>query len=77
MHELGIAQIVLPGGGVDPNDPEPSKLPFALAAITIGVTPGPDNGILGRPEIAGPGAIVTLGLFHQAAVTAVFGNTTI
>src|SRR5262249_45663925 len=47
--ELAVAQVVLPGRGVDPDDPEPAEVALLAAAADVGEVAGPLDRLLGRP----------------------------
>ncbi len=51
MHELRVTHAMLPGRGIDPDDPETTELALALASVTIRIPQGLKDGILGGSEI--------------------------
>src|SRR5262249_455099 len=61
VHQLVVRQPRLPGGGVDPGDPEPAHLALAAPSIAECVSErvqhrlvgGPEEQLLGKPEALG------------------------
>ena len=47
---------------IDADNPQRAKFALFLAAVTIGVLTGLDDGLFGNPEYFTPSAVVTLGL---------------
>src|SRR5207245_8160674 len=65
VHEATVGQLVQPGGGVDPNDPEPAEIALLATAVAVGVLLGPLHRLLGGlPQLRAP-AKVPLGELHD------------
>src|SRR5512146_2984244 len=49
-HELAVGEPVLPGGGVDPHDPEGADLPLLVPPVAVGVLERARDRFLRRPQ---------------------------
>jgi len=61
VDETAIAQTVLLGGGLDPDDPEAPEIPLPVAPVAVGVEKGLLHGFLGCPVIVALRSPVALG----------------
>ena len=68
IHKAAIGQPVLPRGGVDANDPKPTHLALALAAVAVGHRAGANHGLLGELVGALAPAAVTFGLLDGCPI---------
>src|SRR5437588_1794929 len=66
-HEAGVRHVVLPAGGVDPDDPQPAELALADPAVAVGVDTGVHDLLVGRLEAAAAVAAVALGRLEDGA----------
>jgi hypothetical protein len=50
MHKLAVTDVVQPGTGIDPGNPQFSEVPFSCFPVSEGVHQGLVNGISGGPK---------------------------
>src|SRR5947208_16693710 len=51
VHELRVGHAVLPGGSVDPRDPQPAEVALAVAPIAVAVLVGLEQRLFGHPVV--------------------------
>ena len=61
IDKAAIAQLMDPGGSVDPNDPQSPELTLPLTSVAIGVLVSLHNGLVGNPEDIFAGSAIALG----------------